>query len=105
MDAQGSCYTGYHFGRGGPQYEGNDGSYCAVMRLPPGADTLQALPLGDYCDLANGDPVNLSYVLAGNSMSGRLVIEGRVVGDFWAALGAGLAGETDDDKVIWMAVP
>ena len=105
MDARGSCYTGFHFGRGGPQYEGNDGSYCAVMRLSPGAATLQALPLGGYCGLANGDPVNLSYVPAGNGMSGRLVIEGRVALGGWPALGAGLAGETDDDKVIWKAVP
>ncbi|HEX8032610.1 MAG TPA: hypothetical protein VF510_02125 [Ktedonobacterales bacterium] len=105
MDAQGSCYTGYHFGRGGPQYEGNDGSYCAVMRLPPGADTFQALPLGGYCGLSNGDPVFLTYMPAWNSMSGRLVIYGRVASAGWPALGAGLAGETDDDKVIWMTVP
>jgi hypothetical protein len=105
MDAQGSCYTGYHFGRGGPQYQGNNGSYCAVMRLPPGSDTLQALPLGGYCELANSDAVSLTYVPAWNSRSGRLVIQGSVAVVGWAALGAGLAGETNDDKVIWMAVP
>lgn len=105
MDAQGNCYTGYHFGRGGPEYAGNDGSYCAVMRLSPGADTLRALPLGGNCGLANGDPVMLTYVPSWNGMSGRLVIRGSVASDGWPALGAGLAGETDDDKVIWMAVP
>jgi hypothetical protein len=105
MDAQGSCYTGYHFGRGGPQYEDGHGSYCALLRLSPGADVLQALPLGGYCGLGNGDPVIPIYVPAGNGMSGRLVIEGSIANGGWIALAAGLSGETDDDKVIWMAVP
>jgi hypothetical protein len=105
MDAQGNCYTGYHFGRGGPQYEGNDGSYCAVMRLAPEADALQALPAGGYCGLANGDPLQLTYVPAGHGMSGRLVVRGALANGGWAAAAGGLAGETDYDKVMWMAVP
>lgn len=105
MDAKGSCYTGYHFGRGGPQYEGNHGSYCAVMRLSPGVDTLLALPLGGYCELANGDAVNLTYVPDQNRMHGRLIVHGSVGVGGWPALGANLAAETDDEKVIWMAAP
>jgi hypothetical protein len=105
MDAEGSCYTGYHYGLGGPQYQGNDGSYCAVMRLSPGSDTLEALPLGGYCELPNGDPVDLTYVSAANGLPGRLVIEGSIANGGWVALAGGLAGETDGDKVIWKSVP
>lgn len=105
MDAQGSCYIGYLYGRGGPPYEDDHGSYCAVMRLPPGADTLQALSLGGYCGLPNGDLVDLTYVPTGNGMSGRLVTRGSFAVGGWHTLAAFPAGETDDEKVIWMAVP
>lgn len=105
MDAQGNCYQGYHFGRGGPPGIGSNGSHYVFLRLPPQADNLQPMPITRGVEDGNVYSNNIMYVPAGNGMSARLVIQAWVSYSSWAGVFSGLAGETDSGQLVWTAVP
>lgn len=106
MDAQGNCYQGYHYGRGGPPGEGSDGSQYVIFRLTPASAQLQPMPVTSSGEEGNLMSTDVTYVPAGNGMSERLVIEPSISYRSMAAAFSSLAGETTDaGQLLWRAVP
>ena len=105
MDAQGTCYQGYHFKREGSPDNGLADSRYIFFRLTPQSDTLQSLPVTG--DDVTGEIYNFSvrYVPAVNGMSGRLVAQSLLSYRSWAAVFSDPAGEASDLQILWTPVP
>ena len=105
MDAQGTCYQGYHFVRSGLQGGRGSNSQYVFFRLMPHSDTLQPLPVTG--DNVTGEMYNFSlrYVPMANGISGRLVGRSALSNHSWAGVSGDLAGEASDLQIPWTPVP
>jgi len=105
MDAQGTCYQGYHFRHGGSPSSGETELQYVFFRLTPDEDTLQTLQVTDGAWGGNVSSGDLAYVPAGNGMSGRLLIDANIDYRLLAAVFSDPAGETSDGQLLWTPVP
>ena len=99
IGANGDCYQGYHYHR--PQAPEHENDYM-FLRLSPQVSDLQEIPLGNSQNVFSGDT---RYVPAGNGMGARLIVNSELPGFGWASIFSGAATETDQDQLLWAAVP
>jgi hypothetical protein len=99
IGATGTCYEGFHYGRGQEPHEGN--SHYGFLSLASGSTKQGYLPLTDD---GNSLLASIAYVPTGTGMPARIVTELNGGYPGWASLFSGLAAETTDGQIVWRAV-
>jgi hypothetical protein len=98
IGAEGDCYQGYHFH---PPHTSEDENDYAFLHLAPGGSVLQVIPLGKGQNIIDD---NTTYVPAGNGMQARLIVSSALPFPGMAAAVSGLATETNEGQLVWIAV-
>ena len=97
----GDCYQGYHYRIVSPGKSQTLLGY-GVWHLGADSTVMRILPMGNDMNL---DDSATAYVPAGAGLPSRLIVEPMLADHTWAAVFSGLAGENNDQRILWHAAP